>query len=303
MLVECGGVKAYFGPLWALWTLVPGRQSILQAGWTLALARLCTIAAMYALCFGTAAFLAFADDEKPADKRRNTFVLAWMLPGFLFFTLVFLKYVNSGYLLVLAPPGFAWLGAKAASWLGARPRTLRLSLAAAGAAANIAFFLAAPVYCSYRSVRAFEAELAGVQTRLAGAFNPSETLIVGFDSHFLGYRHAGYYLPGFLTVQYPPVPLAGGPSVFAVAHRQTALLGELPAKRFRTFVFFPLPQGEEYRDYLAGVGRRFPAGTQALRADSSGFVTGPSENLRYLFPSLVSAPVYANGQPGAPPVN
>ena len=293
MLIECGGIRAWFEPLWSLWTLVPGRQSVFEAGVPLAVARLGTMAAMYALCFGGGALLAFTGGPEPASKRRRTFILVWMAPGLLFFTLVFLKYVNSGYLLVLTPPGFAWLGAKAAAWLR-RPSFARWAVAAAAAVANVAFFLTAPVYCSYRSVRAFEAELGSVQARLARAFNPDDTLIVGFDSHFLGYRHAAYYLPEFLTVQYPAVPQAGGPGVFSAQHRQTAVLDEVPAGRFRTFVFFPLPEGDEYREYLAAVTRRFPNGSQAVRVDSNGFLTGPSAGLKCLFPVYGSAHVAAN---------
>jgi hypothetical protein len=41
-------------------------------------------------------------------------------------------------------------------------------------------------------------------------------MIAGFDSHFLGYRHAGYYLPDYVVVQYPEVKLSSGTRAFAM---------------------------------------------------------------------------------------
>ena len=40
----------------------------------------------------------------------------WIAPGLLFFTLIYLKFVNSGYLLVLVPPVCAWIGQWASRW-------------------------------------------------------------------------------------------------------------------------------------------------------------------------------------------
>ena len=58
---------------------------------------------------------------------------------------------------------------------------------------------------------------------------PKDTMIVGLDSHFLGYRHiASYYLPGYLTVpQFPEVKLSGVPAsvkVFAMRNQDTGLM-------------------------------------------------------------------------------
>ncbi len=47
---------------------------------------------------------------------------------------------------------------------------------------------------------------------------------MGFDSHFLGYRHAGYYLPEYLTIQFPEVPLASTTGVFAMRRQDTRLV-------------------------------------------------------------------------------
>jgi hypothetical protein len=116
-------------------------------------------------------------------------------------------------------------------------------------------------------------------------------MIVGFDSHFLGYRHAGYYLPDYLTVQFPEVQLSSGRRVFAMQYRNTWLESRMiPAASIRNFVIFPLPLGEsEYSDYMALVRKRFPAGE--LRTMVRGgleFAVGPVADLPVLFP--VSAP-------------
>jgi hypothetical protein len=115
-------------------------------------------------------------------------------------------------------------------------------------------------------------------------------MIVGFDSHFLGYRHAGYYLPEYPTVQFPEVALASGARVFAMQYRNTWLESALPATAIRNFVIFPLPLGDrEYGDYMALVRKRFPPGE--LRTVVRGgheFAIGPVADLRFLFP--VAAP-------------
>ena len=94
-------------------------------------------------------------------------------------------------------------------------------------------------------------------------------MIVGFDSHFLGYRHAGYYLPAYTVAQYPEVRLVRGMRVFAMEHGDTRLVDILPLTGFKNFLLFPLPADDrEYRDYMDKVRARFPPG--ALRTVSAG---------------------------------
>ena len=125
---------------------------------------------------------------------------------------------------------------------GRRP----LKIAAIGicAAVNIFIFLAFPAYCSYRSVRQFEAQLDGIRTALPQLGAPNDLLILCFDSHFLGYRHAGYYLPGYLTLQYPEVKLNEGTRIFAMQGQDTRLLASLPAGSYKRFVVFPFTRHE-----------------------------------------------------------
>ena len=144
------------------------------------------------LCFGSASLLVFRPRHEStataeADRDRRLFTWIWIGPGLLFFTFVFLKYVNSGYLLVLSPPVFAWLGARAADWYAQHPGggyVRKRVFVGALAAANAAGFVYAPIYCSYKSVREAESELVGVRDALKSMAAPGDTLIVGFDSHF-----------------------------------------------------------------------------------------------------------------------
>jgi hypothetical protein len=115
------------------------------------------------------------------------------------------------------------------------------SIVTAGAIVNIAIFLLSPLYCSYRSVRRFESQLRTVDGALAKIADPEDTLIVAFDPHFLGFRHAGYSLPQYLTVEYPEVPQHDGVRVFAMRGRDTSLL---PNMRAASSPSFPLARSE-----------------------------------------------------------
>jgi hypothetical protein len=148
-------------------------------------------------------------------------------------------------------------------------------------------FVCAPVYCSYGEVRRFEAELRSIIEVLPQIASPRETLIVGFDSHFLGYRHAGYYLPDYLTVQFPEVRLASGMRIFAMQYRDTWLERGLPTTAVHDFVMFPLPLGaSEYRNYMALVRKRFPPDElRTVRRGGNAFAIGPVADLGVLFPA------------------
>jgi hypothetical protein len=186
------------------------------------------------------------------------------------------------------------------------PKAAKLGLMGACAAANVFLFLASPFYCSYRSIRRLETELVGIQTALPQLGSPEDTLVISFDSHFLGYRHAGYYLPSYLTVEYPEVELKEGTRVFTMHQRDTRLLAGLPAGAYSRFVLFPLPGGEAaYVEYLQKVRKKLP--DQSLRTTRVGgydFVTGPISDLPLLFPKAGSQPgVYALLHSGMEPVN
>ncbi len=296
-MIQISGGEAYYSSLVSLWLTVPSKGMVLNSSVLNSAARACVIAGIYCLCFGCAAVLpVVAFRGAPSIHRRETiFTRVWIAPGLLLFTFIYLKFVNSGYLLVLVPPVCAWMGLWAATWYAnfRSGRSLKILVIGACAAANTVIFIDAPFYCSYREVRRFEIELESIVRVLPRIASPRDTLIVGFDSHFLGYRHAGYYLPGYLTVQFPEVELAAGKRVFAMRCRDTRLESRLPAISIRNFIIFPLPLGDrEYGDYTAQVRKRLPFGDlHTTVRDGHEFAIGPVANLRILFPD--SAPLIA----------
>jgi hypothetical protein len=210
-MIRISGGSIYFSALASLWLTVPARATVLNSPLLNSLVRAFTIAGVYVLYFGCAAILPVTRDSGtlPENIPKVVFTRFWITPALIFFTFVYLKFVNSGYLLILAPPVCAWMGLWAANWYAksGSPKALKMLAFGGCAAINTAIFLWAPVYCSYREVHRFEAELANVVATLPRIASPDTTMIVGMDSHFLGYRHAGYYLPGYLTAEFPAVQL------------------------------------------------------------------------------------------------
>jgi len=288
MAEAAGGARQYLGALGHLWSIVPGRRTTLASPW-LAVARIFTIGWIFVLCFGSATALLFCPKTSAWVRPPgfNRFLKVWIIPGLLFFAFVFLNYINSGYLLVLSPPVFAILSARLHAWVTSLPNPWQPRTAVAvGFAMNAAFFVFAPVYCSHRSVREFERDVTAIAGDFRSSVNPHDTLIVGFDSHFLGYRHAGYYLPDFLTVQYPEVSYQDGKWVFLMQDRNTAVSQHFSSAGYERFVFFPLPDGDQYARYLAEVRARLPEGSiTSISVGSRTMLTGKVALLPLLFPS------------------
>ncbi len=294
MVRQSGGFNAWWSALLSLWRNAPARQTSLNSFAAISLARALTVAGICVLCFGTAALLIFrgARRNPPVDRRKTLFTWIWIGPGLLFFTLIFLRFVNSGYLLVISPPIFAWMGLRLSKWYEevGLEATARVAVIAACAATNVFVFLYAPIYCSWASVRHFEADLELVVSSLPRIASPTDTMIVGLDSHFLGYRHAGYYLPDWYVAQYPEVRLSSGTRVFAMENRDTRLVGKLPAAGFRNFIIFPLPTNDpDYAKYMTALSARFPNG--AIRRVTAGgreVLEGSTADLGFLFPSAAN---------------
>jgi 4-amino-4-deoxy-L-arabinose transferase-like glycosyltransferase len=311
MLSQSDGASAYFSSLSALWLMASSKQSVFNSPISLSIARFCVILGILVLGTGTAAvaLLKRGDTHSDWDHEAKKFTWVWIAPGILFFTFVFLRSVNSGYLLVLFPPIFAWLGQWTSQWFVATGfRHWKVAAVATCAAANTAVFLFAPFYCSYTEVRRFERKLVEIMAALPRMGAPDDTLIVGFDSHFLGYRHAAYYLPAYLTVQYPEVRLPQGLRVFAVEQRRTKLLTTIPRRQFKNFVLFPLPAGSsgpsEYAEYLGRVRARFrPGDLRTTVIAQHEFVMGSASELSTLFPNAapevarVYTQLHAQGRP------
>jgi hypothetical protein len=286
MTAAAGGFHPYFEALTQLWRTVPGRRTTLSSPW-LAVARILTMAWIFVLCFGTASvFAVWPRAKAKAPPGWARFVWAWAAPGTLFFALVFLNFVNSGYLLVLCPPAFAIVADRLCTFVSANHRRpLHWAAVLAGVAANCMWFFFAPLYCSYKSVRELEANLTAVTQDFESNLNPETTLIVGFDSHFLGYRHAGYYLPRFVTLEYPELAYPGGKRVFVMHHRNTEVVRHLPVNHFDRFVFFPLPLEREDEAYLDTVISKLPRGSlETAVLGRRKVLSGPASLLPLLFP-------------------
>jgi hypothetical protein len=294
MLHAAGGMSAYASSLWSLWRLVPARQSFFASSPLTSLARAGLIAVICVLCFGCAALLPFGPgrNARPANEHIKTFTWMWLSPGLLLFTFVYLKFVNSGYLLVLLPPACIWLGFWASEWYrkSRLPAVARIALLSAAAALNAAIFFRAPLYFSYREVQRSQHQLAIAVASVRQVARPQDTLIVGFDSHFLGYRHAGYYLSEYLTIQFPEVPLVSATGVFMMRNRDTRLVSRVHVGSFRDFMLFPLPSSDrEYREYMQQVRARFPAGVLRVNTQNGiELLTGPISALHVLFPNAVA---------------
>jgi hypothetical protein len=295
MIYASDGFGAYFGALISLWQMVPSKGTVFNSSPATSIARAFTIVFIYFLCFGAASLapLGALIRRVPVDPRKKIFTVVWIVPALCFFTFGYLKFVNSGYLLVLSVPACMWLGLWASEWYEASAwrRSAKLTAIVACAAANVLLFLASPFYCSYRQVRRLEAELEGIRMALPQVASARDTMIVGFDSHFDGFRHAGYYLPGYLTVEYPEVKLKEGPRVFAMQERDTQLLTKMPGAPYTRFIVFPLPSGDSYEEYLQKVKARLPR--ESLHTVSAGgreFITGPISDVPLLFPDAAPAP-------------
>lgn len=302
-MIHLIGAGSYFSSLASLWLAVPSKVSVVNSPVANSIVRALLIAGIYFLCFGAVAILpVWAPRPQPRPARNHaTFAAFWIVPSLLFFVFVYLKFVNSGYLLIVMPPVCAWLGSRADNWYRSSPVPLSLKFLAiaACAAVNTAIFLWAPVYCSYGEITRFESELAAVIEVLPQVAPAGQTVIVGLDSHFLGYRHAGYYLPEYLTLQYPEVRLDAGMRVFAMQQGDTSLKSSLAALPLRNFVIFPLPPGDaEYVEYVARLLERFPPGDlHSVSRGGNNYITGPVADLRFLFPALTESESERRPQP------
>ncbi len=311
LIAASGGFNAYFGALASLWGMVPSKGTVFNSSPANSIARAFTIVFIYLLTFGAASLtpLRALAGATPVDLRKKKFTFVWIGPALCFFTFGYLKFVNSGYLLLLCAPACMWLGLWASEWYetSAWPRSLKLAVIGICAATNVLIFVAAPFYCSYRQVRRFETELEAIRTAVPEVGSARDTLILGFDSHFNGFRHAGYYLPDYLTVEYPEVHLKEGLRIFSMYERDTRLVTALPATPYTRFVLFPLPDGDSYKEYIQKVIERLPnKSLHTVRLHDHEFVTGSISDLPLLFPEATlttGQSVYVPLHPGMPPVN
>jgi hypothetical protein len=290
------GPARYFGALWDLWTIVPGTESVLQSNLAMSMARGATVAFILGLTVGLGAVFFGMRIAAPLNRKRSLFCAVWMCPALLFFTFVFLRFVNSGYLLLVTPPLFALLGIRANAWAEAKTNRLGpVLLATAVVAVNLTLYFAAPLYCTYGEVRRFERDLQAAVARVRLVAKPSESVLVGFDAHFFGYRHAAYYLPEFQLLQYPELKYPAGARVFTVRGRETSVVSSIDVSSYRQVVFFPLPEGAAYSDYLNKALSVLPDNSAKPVGTTGGEVLqAPISALSLLFPQTVVASPYTS---------
>jgi len=290
MLIESGGPAVYFGALWDLWRIVPGASTGAGSWMLLSLARLATVLFILALCFGSASAFFLLRIRSELSKPQRVFVWCWITPALLFFSMVFLKFVNSGYLLLVTPPLFAILGGRAAALTRSGSQVWIKAIAGAGfAAANLAIYFFAPLYFSYGQVRLFESELATACARVRATVSPARSILVGFDSHFLGYRHAAYYLPEFTVLQYPEVRYVSGTRLFVVHSGRTSTLRSLDPEGFETIAFFPLPDDASYRAFVDRTLAVLPPASLSRTPGKPEILTAPASSLSKLFPLTIGS--------------
>jgi hypothetical protein len=286
MMAAAGGAGGYAGALGRLWSGVAAKQTVFTNP-GMVFNRMSFLAAILVLVLGSVTPLVLLSRTGKVTMRRGgaMFAWVWITPGLLFFSLVFLWFVNSGYTLLLTPPIFVWTAARVQAFLLRMQRPARLIAASIGIAINVAVYLWVPAYCSARGVRLFESELQTFTREFRQHYDPAKTVIVAFNSHFMGSRHAGYYLPEFLTLEYPELE---DHRVWVMRGRDTQRAASVAVSGYESFVIFPLPEGEENSAYLRHVLAEMShvrlqgeilGGKQVLR--------GASADLPRMFPNTV----------------
>ena len=224
--------------------MVPAKQTVFNSNPAATLARLISIVGIYILCFGSAALLAFQRAAR-APRRKKIFIWIWVGPGLLFFTLIFLKFVNSGYLLVISPPVFAWLG-----------------LCASRVVCGCAAFEGSEgrwSHCGGGQQPGFPLRPRILLLRLRAPFRDGTRRMClaesrgrvarGHDDRRIRFALPGIPACGILSagMVYGAIsrsPAGAGTRVFVMEAGDTRLAARLPLSRFRNFMFFPLPGGD-----------------------------------------------------------
>ena len=241
----------------------------------------------YSICFVAAAPLLFLKNlHIPLKLGIRPFLAVWLAPGLFFFIFIYFNPNNLGHLLFLAVPLFAVLGAKGFVWFeqAAHSKQVKSLIVSMFAIVNVCFFLFAPTYISYRSVKKFEHTLVSIQGELRKIANPKDTVIVAMDSHWLGFRHAGYYLPEYVILQYPEMQFTSGIKDFVMYDRGTILIKTIPVSQYRKFVIFPYHSSFD-QAYIKNFFEKFPKGALVKESfEGYTYVTGQVTDLGLIFP-------------------
>ena len=297
MAIESGGAIRYLEGLYELWTTVAARETSFDHagdvnGLWVALARALTILAVLAMTFGffivsSVAQLSTRDRStapNAGDRSRSLFYFVWLAPGLLFFTFIFLRLVNSGYLLVLTPPLCAWLGSRMSLRYRSGDSVLRRATPFVLASLNLWIFLYAPVYCTRQAVVAFERQMRSSIDYVRRTYDPTTTLLVGLDAHFHGFRHASYYLPEYETIAFPAARKAGTMQLLTTKQRDSRLVEPPFRLPYELVVFFPMPHDDEYEERMNFIVESTPGLEKATTAEHVSAV-GSIGVIAQLYPS------------------
>lgn len=297
MLLASGGSDVYFTALNDLWSRVASARTVfaiaekegLTSGILLAVIRLITESSFFVISFVAAApFILLRGLSLGSWSEQKRFALLWIVPGVLFFTLMYLSPSNMGYMAVIFPPLFAIIGAKAAKWYeqiggGVKQKAVFVSFLCM---VNTMVFIYAPIYIGYQDRKDYENDISLVKAGLDKTIEPENTLVVAFDAYRNGFREAGYYSPAQFVVQYPEMVFSSGIKVFAMHDRKTVLLSKIPVEKYSRFVIFPMPRYKYLQEELWAM---FPEGSVSrVTIDGVTLIQGATSDLKYLFPQTVA---------------
>lgn len=292
MLMVSGGSEVYFGALNDLWERVARQHMVFVAPLSEAISvlgyHITLIVLAFGLCFaGFSPLLMMRGLSLSGVHDIRLFLTAWILPGLLFFTLIFIASTGLGYLLVIAVPLFILAGAKLSQWLisPALPMRHKQWLILLMISLNLGVFWFAPIYTSVAEVQGFEDNLTEVVSDVRAIFDPEDTLIIAVDTHKYGFRHAGYYLPEYQVIQYPEMRIENRMQLSVMQFRVTRLRDRLPLDDYKEFLLFPMYRGEEL---LNKVGLENNSYKEVKLGPYAGY-KGKIEQLPLLFSKLSAA--------------
>ncbi|HHT9126464.1 MAG TPA: ArnT family glycosyltransferase [Candidatus Brocadiia bacterium] len=166
---------------------------------------------------------------------KSIFFALWLIPSVLFYMFIFLHPANIGYSLIFIP-GLIILLANSLTFFEKKVETqrsprriclrhdiasLRWIFTTLIIITNLLLFLKFPTYVSVPTIRTLEKNVQVVTSYIRANFSPEETVVLSGNLHYLGFRHAMYYLPDYKVFQTCPIGLYPDRGIFWGANHQT----------------------------------------------------------------------------------
>lgn len=278
MLTESGGYVVYFTALNDVLVRVTDPSlphNILKNGALLLLT--------YALCFGVVAPLLFVRSlpiQMPSGGWM--FIIIWLTPGLLFFLHTFGP-LTLGHALFLCVPLTAILGAKIAALpIVKKSGKGRLFLIMTMAAIHIALFLYVPFYISQSRIAQHEHDIVQLEQAIRVIAKPENSLVIGVDAHFYGYRHLGYSLPEYQVLSFPELRFSQGMGVFSMQNRRSKILSRIPIEQYKEFVFY-FPDSRDIKIYQELFPTLRSESIKTVNINGHAFLMGPVSVLSKIF--------------------